>query len=344
MKNSIKLIAIMNQTWKVSSLLLVLMVGLMIKSSVYAQQIPTQYQLSVTPASGFLKVRPGTKAIHKIIVRNPSNFPVEISASIVDFIPDGKSGAPILLSSSSFPYLEQEEVLQRPRTLNAGSQEVVDIAIQVPEGAPEKEYPLTILVKANAKAQQDNSTALFPTIGANLIVWVSQRSEPSQQITVESLQRPTIVDSFRPFEFEPLVRNLEVMSAVASGSATVKDWRGKVLGTMEIYPDIVLGESTRVLRGAVPAPVVLPDDPSAAYAPRLMPTPFSFSQPFWLGPLTVEFTFIHPGTTGNYTTIHTKKVIALPISLFLILVGIIGVFFLSWWVNKKKKNYSKYLK
>lgn len=302
---------------------------------VQAQTIPTSYHLSVSPSSAFLKAKPGSTSTHTIAVRNPAAFATTVTVTMVDFVPDGVSGIPQLQSTFSFPYIDNQEQLADSVTIPANSQRNIPISISVPAGSPEREYPITILIRSEPAAEE-GTTAIIPTIGSNLVVWVSERDHVDQKLEVVSLQRPKIIDSFRPFSFEPLIENLETMSAVASGSATIKDWRGRVLGSTDIYPEVILGKSSRVIQGAKAAEAVLPTDPAAATATRFEPTDFLFTQPFWLGPYTVQFTFVNPGITGTYTTIQEVTVIALPISLLVILGALAIVLGGSWYWNKKR--------
>lgn len=299
-----------------------------------AQTIPNNYNLSVAPSSAFLKAKPGATTTHTITLRNNSPFSTVVSIHLVDFLPDGATGIPQLLTTFSLPYVDNLEQLQEQISIPSQGSKNVVISLTVPADAPEREYPTTILIESRYEAT-DGATALIPAIGSNLVVWVSDRDHVDEKLEVISLQRPKVIDSFRPLTFEPLVENLETMSAVASGSATIKNWQGQVLGTMEIYPDIVLGKSTRIIKAAKAAELVLPNSPEAATARRFEPTDFNFTQPFWLGPYTVEFTFVHPGVTGTYTTVHKQTVIALPISLLAIL-GALGVVVAGGWYYQNR--------
>jgi len=307
-----------------------------LRSSAAAQTIQTDYQISVAPSSAFLKAKPGETTTHTLTIRNNSSFATTASIKIVDFLPDGASGIPQLQDSLSLTYIDNMDQLQEPISIPSQSSKNIIISLTVPEGASEREFPTTILLQSNYETAE-GATALVPAVGSNLVVWVSDRDFVDQKLEVVSLQRPKIIDSFRPLTFEPLVENKESMSAVASGSATIKNWRGQILGTAEIYPEVILGKATRVIQAAKAAELVLPNSPEAATARRFDPTDFNFTQPFWLGPYTVEFTFVHPGVTGTYTTIQQQTVIALPLSL-LAIVGALGVVLAGGYYYNKKRS------
>lgn len=320
------------------SLALGLIITAMATAGIQAQTISPSFQLALTPATAYIKLKPGTTVNHSIILKNPTNFAITVTASVVDFIPDGKTGSPQLQTQLTCPYLSNASTLAEPITIPAQQQGALSIALSAPADAPERECPMTILVHTQQPTAESAATALMPTIGSNLVVWVSERDQPDQQLEVVSLQRPTVIDSFRPLDFEPLVQNLEIMSAVASGSATVKNWRGEVLGTMDIYPAVILGQSTRTIQGAKPSDLVLPTDPSAAFATALQPTPFKFTNPFWFGPYTVEFSLITPTASGQVTKVQVLHIIALPISLFVIATTIGVILAGGWWWQRKQKS------
>lgn len=309
---------------------------------IYAQTIPTNYQLNVSPASAFLKARPGQSTTHTLTLRNNSPFGTVVAIRMADFEPDGYTGIPQIKPTFSFPYVDNLAQLQQEMTIPAHTSKTVQIAMTVPENAPEREYPIVVLVESKYETEAGN-TSIIPTVVSNLVVWASARDYVGQKLEVVSLQRPKVIDSFRPFTFTPLVKNLETSSAVASGSATIKNWRGQVLGEAEIFPDVILGAATRVLRAAEPEKMVLPSDPEAQFARKLKPAEFNFTQPLWLGPYTVEFTFIHPGKDGadSYTTTHKQTVIALPLSLLAILAALGLVLGGSWYYQNHRKSQSR---
>lgn len=306
------------------------------KGLVFAQSIQSSARLSVAPATAYIKVQPGTTVTHSIMVRNPTDFAATVTVDVMDFVADGTSGLPQVQKKLTFPYLEKDKSLEQPRSIPPKSQITIPISIKVPAGANEQEYPLTVLISSQT-GSTDGATALIPTIGSNMIVWITEREKPVQKLKVVSLQRPVIVDSFRPLEFKPLVANLEIMSAVASGSASVIDWRGQVLGTMQIFPEVILGQSTRIIQGASPEESLGAPSATDTTASNIRPAEFSFTQPFWLGPYTIEFTFIAPTDSGDVLTVQQLHIIALPISLFIVGGVSAIVLLLGWWWKKSRK-------
>lgn len=302
-----------------------------------AQNIAPSYRLSVSPSTAFIQVKPGSTTTHSIYVRNPTDYQVQAAARVVDFTADGQTGLPQLSSDLTFPYLQNAPELAQPKIISPNGTLTLPVTISVPSDAFQQEYPLTILIQFTAGSEED-TTALNPILGSNLIVWISSETKPAPRFHVSSLQLPPIVDSFRPVLLKPLVQNLAPMSAVASGSATIKDWRGATVATMAIFPEVILGNSSREIQGAVPAETVLPTDPQAAFAPQLQAQPLLFTQPMWLGPYTVEFTFTSSSQAGAVSTTQVLHFFALPVSLLFIVIVVAAALIVGWWWQKRKSN------
>lgn len=304
-------------------------------TSVQAQSVEQRFALSVSPATGYVTVKPGSAVIHTVVVRNTSSQAVTVVPRLVDFVADGKSGTPILENSSMFPYLANSQTVLAPITIAPEQQVSVPFSIQPPSTAPVQEYHLTILFEQQAPAADPGSSSLVPAVGSNLVVLVSS-DKPDSFLKIMSLQRVHILDSLRPLSFVPLVENQGTAAAIASGSAVVKDWRGRPVATFPIYPDVILANTTRELRAAQPAAPLLPDDPAAVIATKLEPAPFTYYQPFLLGPYTVEFNLIESDSDGITTAVQTFRLFAFPFSMLLVLVLTAGVIIgLRWWQRSR---------
>jgi len=303
-----------------------------------AQQVVPRFAISVSPATGFSMVKPGTSTIHSVTLHNKSTQPITVVPRIVDFVSDGKTGTPILKETTTFPYLANTSEALAPLTVPAGKQVAVPFVIKAPVDALQQEFHLTILFENQTLTAETTSSTLVPTIGSNLVVFVS--GEPARpKLKVTTLGRSKVVDSFRPLTFKPLVKNQGNAATVASGSAVIKNWRGRTMATIPIYPDIVLAGSTRELRGAQPAAPILPTDPKAAIATQLEPIPFSHKEPIILGAYTVEIDLTTVADSGTTLSVHNFTIIAMPISLLVLTLATVSVFvFIRIILRKKTTN------
>ncbi|NCN83176.1 MAG: hypothetical protein GW947_04395 [Candidatus Pacebacteria bacterium] len=244
------------------------------KTAASAQEVG--FTLVVSPAQSYLKILPGNKASHTISLENSGTETLEVSPKVLDFVTDGKTGIPILLGKTEFAYLNLTDALYQPITLAPHGKAQLTLSFTVPPGAKNKEYPLSILFSAHKPGSDQTELDASPVTGSvvsNLVVLVSDESEATKKLTLSTLGAPRFVDSFSNITFAPVIKNEAYAAAIASGSATLYNWQGKQIADFPIYPDSVLGFSTRELR---------------SYTTELQPRLFVYKAPFLLGPYKLE--------------------------------------------------------
>ncbi|HYD34817.1 MAG TPA: hypothetical protein VD999_02010 [Vitreimonas sp.] len=284
-------------------------------TSITAQTAPLE--LSINPPVAYLHVKPGSNQTHTLTLQHHGTVPLEAIIKVVDFVPDGETGQPILTDVSTFPYLtllNPNERLGEPFPLVPGKAKKLSFNIDVPNSATQKEYPLTILINTQPNSQYSvvqTGSQLGGTIASNVIILVSESDRLPRRLTIDSLTGPRFLDSFSTLKFDLKLKNVSLQAAPASGSARLKNWQGKTLKEWQLYPDMVLGSATRFARGL---------DPTAAE-----PTPVEFTyRGFLIGPYSIEAQL---NNQGGQQELLTVKMIALPWSLGLLLI--IGVILLG---------------
>jgi hypothetical protein len=305
-----------------------------------------EFELAVSPPVAYLKLKPGTRGRHTITLTNHGSTELKIAPRVVDFLPDGTSGRPVIQDSLTFPYLEQAGIesdkLQNrvsegrlePISLPAGKKAQLTLVFNIPQEAPDREYPLTILFESDQSVVTNplNQSYVKGSLGSNLIVLISKHDQPPYGLEVETLSVPPVIDTFSRIKLAPLVRNRGFSASVATGTATIKNWQGKTVAEYKIFPDVVLGNSSRVLRAAVE-----PSDPISEEG--LIPGEFIFKPPFLLGPYTIDLTLqqvAEEELTGNSVR-YSQTVFALP--LFVIVIALVGIGVSTiYWVKIRKKS------
>ncbi len=293
---------------------------------------PEAIGFTVTPPTSYIRVKPGSQTTHTITLENISRRTLLIQPRIVDFSTDGRSGAPILQNFTTFPYLQ----FQDGRTLEAGFDKVelrpeqkaqLTLLIGVPPTAEEKEWPLTVLFFAeNTTVGVPDSNALLQgSLGSNMIVLVSTESELSRRLSIIDADVPHFTDSMRPLTLQPIFKNKHYAATVASGSASLSDWRGTTI-TRELYPDVILGYSSREIQAL-----------STSAQPDSLPdrTPITFKPPLFFGFYTLSYAITTPD--GIPQEVFTQQIIALPFMAFAVIVvmGIIGA---SYWYLQRRNQ------
>ncbi len=301
--------------------------------------LPQPISLTVTPATAYLKVGPGNTALHSITLTNDGERSIKVSPKLVSFTTDGLSGQPQLEETSNFPYLDENKTSFQSLSLQPNQTAQLTLHISVPPQAEKAEYPLTVLFvsvpistsdsqNANqvASPQTESTTKLAGTIGSNLIVLITSEKEPAPQLRVADWQSWPIVDSFGEITVRPIIQNDSYAAGVASGSATITNWRGQQVATFQIEPTVILGESSRLI---VPTREEAGDgqaETSANQAPA-----FTYTSPFLIGPYTIEVTLVTNQANGASANISETTIIALPISLLLAIVFATTL----WWVYSR---------
>lgn len=288
-------------------------------------------ELTITPPTAYLKVKPGSEATHTITITNNGTKAMILQPELVDFRSDGLTGKPILAATTTFPYLDADSSSFQPLTVTPNAKAKLTLHFSVPQGVPNKEYPLTLLFRSVSSENQTtfgNTAQINASIGSNLIVLVSDKDTPDASFSLESFHISKIKDSFRPITFNPVVENTGFSATVASGSAEIKNWQGKVVSTFPIYPVVILGNSSRELQVQI--------DKGKNSDPQFVPGNFYYKQPFFLGVYTVSLTLTSISDPQKVILTASENIIELPI--ILILCVVIGLSMYSIYKWRQRRN------
>ncbi|MDQ5950826.1 MAG: hypothetical protein QG639_102, partial [Patescibacteria group bacterium] len=214
-------------------------------SPIFAQEISrevTPFDLSVSPPTAYLKINPGNNAVHTITAKNNGTETLTVTPKLVSFSADGETGQPRLTNISDFPYLDQERTAFETLELQPGATAQLTLHVAVPATAENREYPLTVLFESNASSNKGSTTVtpISGIAGSNIIVLISDTDALENVLSIESFGGPRVIDSFGRLEFSPVVKNNSYAAALASGSATLSNWRGKEITSYQLAPAVVL--------------------------------------------------------------------------------------------------------
>lgn len=315
------------------TLLLALLLFLTATSSSTAQipqtdRDPTLYDLSVSPPTAYLKIHPGNSAVHTITLKNNGQAELVVQPQLVDFSADGKTGQPVLSMTSTFPYIDQDKTSFDSVGLKPGATAQLTLHFSVPATAEDREYPLSVLFKGSSPEEASTDSSLSPVAGiiaSNVIVLVSRAEFLENRFTVDSFNSPAFIDSFAELATSPIVKNNSYAAAVASGSATITDWKGTKVAQFDVSPSVILGYSSKQIQ-----PLSTTEESS--------PAQFSYDSPFLIGPYTVSI-FLPSGNPDNLTYIEHKKIVwAIPFSI-IVAVTLASVCLVIYNSYKKKNAF-----
>jgi hypothetical protein len=276
-------------------------------------------------------VKPSEQLKHTLIVKNHGKDPLEISVNITDFKADGKTGQPVLQPGKIFNRTANPDLqFGESFVLQPGRNQSINLQIDVSEVASEKEYPLAIMVNArnlgSSENNNDNQDASYSqvagTVVSNLIVYIGDNESNQGKLSIADLNMPRFIDSFAGIRFNILAENSGSTAALIQGSATIENVFKQTIVEYIFYPDFVLANSTRMVRGTKLNPDML--DAEGLLNPEKVDTiytQFHYKPPFMIGLYKTHFLI------GEQQL--TKTVIALPFSL-LVLIGLGWLMHWGW--------------
>lgn len=305
-------------------------------SSVRAQntQQSTAYtSISVTPPLSEIVIKPGKAITQAFTIKNEGKVDLEVTPTIIDFSPDGKTGAPILLlNNTTFPFASLENLdkkLNHPFVLQAGKSDQLVVRIAIPERAEEKEYYQTLLFKTKPVDLQlnDGSNSISQAwIGVHMLISVSKTGEQQGEFVIHSFEYPKIIDMFSPLKLSLTVKNTGKNYVKAQGEIKITSMTNDVVKVFPILPENVLANSVRVLHASIP-------DPEDAKSAR--GEPFEYRPIFLFGPYVVSVNVYAEGQKQNPVS---YTVWALPMSPTLVFFSF---FLINFLVKKYKKIQAK---
>lgn len=291
-------------------------------SAVFAQGA---IDISLSPSVGFLKVQPGGQATHTITLENTGNQTLIVTPKIVDFTSDGRTGVPILANTHSFPYFDFDANDLDVLTLKPQTKAQLSLHMQVPQDAVNREYPLSILFESKPMENFSlggASAQVNSIVGSNLVVLVTDETTPPVNLKIKSMQTGKIVDSFRAIQFRPLVENTGYAASIASGSAQITNWRGKIVKQFQLKPATVLGSSSRELEAFINENTSI--------------TPLNYKPPFSFGLYTLTVKLEYKNNDESVFIDKNEKIFSFPIFLAgLIVLSTSGYLY---YIRIKKRN------
>lgn len=278
-------------------------------------------QLTVSPPVSYLHVKPGMRATHTITIHNTGDSQVTVTPAVNDFSVDPETGLPILADELSFEHFVSLAQQLQPIKLEPDQRAQLTLAIAPPQTASEKEYPISVVFRASQPETQQASK-VTGSVASNLIMLVSPRNSLPKSLELADLGAPKFIDSFQPLELRPKIKNSGLSAATASGSAVIRNWYGTQVAAFELYPDNVLGFSSR------PARALDTNKPDST-----QPLPLRYAPQLLLGPYTITYVLDNDGTLETYQ--HTT--IAVPSLVLLALAAGTGVA-VWYWKSGKTRN------
>lgn len=289
-------------------------------------QSASRTTLTVTPPLSEIIIKPGKAITQAFTIKNEGKIDLEVTPTIIEFSPDGKTGAPILLlKNKTFPFASLENLdkkLNAPFKLKAGASDQLVVKIVIPEKAEEKEYYQTLLFQTRPIGLElsDGTTSTSQAwIGVHMLISISKTGEQLGDLRIHNFKYPKIIDMFSPIKLDLIVKNQGKNFVKAQGEIKITALTNDVVKVFPILPENVLANSVRTLHASLPDP----EDPKSASAAS-----FEYRPVFLLGPYTISVN-VYAENQKQEPVLYTTY--ALPISPT---IALFAVFILNKLVKK----------
>lgn len=210
--------------------------------------------LKIYPPVAYLSVKPGAGVNHQVKISNDGLYTLEVTPVLVDFHSDEKTGLAILEQKSDFLHLNLDgdpKKWGKSILLKPGDEKILNFVIALPSEAEYQEHYLAILFQAKQLSYNSvasKNTAVSAVIASNVILLVSADEQNRGELSIEQFFLPKIADSFMGFSFSALVKNIGVNATPIEGHIKISHWPDQNVETYELYPDMVLAGSKRLVR------------------------------------------------------------------------------------------------
>lgn len=207
--------------------------------------------VSVTPVNNYIVVGGGEEQVLTYTFKNQGPDEVWLDLEVESFASDGESGQPVLLGETEFPYvsLVTEASDESKIFLPGGSEKEVQVKVTPPLGVAEKEFPLTLFFVVGENNLSEEQTELNLRLGANLIVLTDKSNEDKSSLRAELINGQAFVDTLVPNSVQVKADNDGPMGTLIAGELVLRRRSGEEVTRWHFYSDLVLGESSRLIRG-----------------------------------------------------------------------------------------------
>lgn len=275
--------------------------------------------LSIKPTVTYLTVEPGQKKTFQLTIAHNGTTPLTVIPQVVEFTPHSETGTPQLDLETTVGFVTVQNEVALPITsfkLLPHTQQQLTVTVNPPLDIIQKEYHLSVLLKADAANQPNlnlkNNSITSAIVASNLIALISSENIGGGPLTISQIQTNSIFDSLKPLKFKVQAKNEGLKAAPIKGRVRVLNWTNQEVASFSLAPTMILGESSRNLEYSVNGSTS--DE-------------FSYDQPFIIGPFTLEASLESASEPAN-TIIIKKRVLALPISIISLFL-IAGLIYLT---------------
>lgn len=220
--------------------------------------------------------------------------------------------------------IKSSHPLGEPMTITQPGKLPLTLTLEAPTTDKASDVYLALVVRAVSADDLWTASTTSPAISSLILLTINPTSVFPIALNIENFDLPIIHDSWFPLSLEPEIVNKTNLMIRPEGNFTILGPSGKSLVESSLYPNLILGESSRVVRGLS----------------GQQPEPLNW-QPAWtnLGPYRFRLTI---NTQGGSKLVESEKTVwILPLrasALGLLFTSLVCFNFYYYGKRKKSKT------
>ncbi len=283
--------------------------------------------LSITPPVVEVMIAPNKKF--------SQTFNLEYSGNNLSFIPEIHTVKPLdqnghalinpePLNPSTIPLIVTSNHEFGKTIVPSGTTIPITLTFEAASTDIVEDVYLALVVQAATQNNESTSSAATPAISALILVTINPNGVMPINLDIEKFESPTLHDSRLPLTITPEFVNKIPIMIRPTGRYEVISPSGKIVFTLPLYPNLLLGDSNRAILGQVKE-----GDKATPAVPLTW-------NPSWknIGPHRLHLTIETQG--GTKITDIEKVVWVLPIRLLLTIILILLLIIFIAWKNRPK--------
>jgi hypothetical protein len=225
-------------------------------TGVVAAQSTDALSINVSPPVSYLYVKPGAGISAPINLENQGRYTLSVTPQLVDFRPNRETGEVVLQQKTDFKHLSiagDQDRWGQDFIIRPGESYTLPLTIAIPADFAQGEYYLSVLFNVEQMLipdlENEANAILSGVVASHLVLAVNLDETNRSQIVIKDFRLPKIVDSLMGIDFQVWAKNVGLNAGPIEGKLTISHWPSPNEQVYEFFPDMVLADSQRQVRG-----------------------------------------------------------------------------------------------
>lgn len=294
-------------------------------SSIGHTAIAKSIGLSIAPPSLEIIMKPNTNIIQAYTIKNQGET-MQFVAKIAKIMQIDNSGSTTIetkvFDPASTPLsfsLENADLkLSEPFLLESGNSTQLVLKIESASISESEDSYLALTVEPYSPMQKPGNSGQQPVIASLILATVTPTESVPIELELTNFNPPMLHDSSRKLSFTPQLNNTSSIMIRPLGKLTITNWRGQIVHEQDLFPHLILGNTSRTMEGLIQEENKAP-----------ISTPLSWKSKFSWGPHLVNLAITTQKGTEILEETHTTWVLPLQSITYMFLLAVLGALLLK---------------